>query len=610
MPYAAMSGGRGFHPPNATCASCHTGYTASAVQKATHVNGTVEVVTLSCHTCHGDATSDAPGPGPDTTGGSAAARVGAHQAHTQGRIYSAGFGGNASCGECHGQIPTSPFHANGQTVISWNGIVNTAGTPTVNGNPALLVYLTPGTPATCANYCHGATLPGGAADKSVSWSAGPSAVACGSCHFIASPPAPHPATDTLGAAITSATQCSQCHPATVKPDGTIDLAGGKHVNGQLDGGGGHAAGYSNPAAHGPDALASITSCQACHGTAYDGNGTASMSCNACHANPAGYGLTGYTGSLDWQHDCTFCHGDGVRAQDTSFPLVGGASVAVRENRAGPPLAPGGASTGVDVGAHLAHFDAASNALSTPFQCSQCHGTTTPSNLAHITGTVATGWGAVATAGNTSPTPATFTVGWEASPTCTNYCHGATLAGGALMNPSWTATAAAACSACHGIPLPYTAAGGWHVQNPNCGSCHTGYSSTTVARATHVDGATTVVTLSCTTCHAIAAPFSATTGATASTDNRVGAHNKHLAAGHLQRLRLRHLPRDAAQRAPPTPTARSRSAGARSRTQEPDTRLRRRPGPSPPPAPSPAPSTATAPRWGRSAPTGTRPGRPR
>jgi predicted CxxxxCH...CXXCH cytochrome family protein len=534
MPYAAMSGGRGFHPPNATCASCHTGYTASAVQKATHVNGTVEVVTLSCHTCHGDATSDAPGPGPDTTGGSAVARVGAHQAHTQGRIYSAGFGGNASCGECHGFAPTSVRHANARTEIGWVGIVTTAGTRTINGSTASPTYITPGAAATCANYCHGATLPGGAADKSVSWSGGPSAVARGSCHFIASPPAPHPAIDTFKAPITSATQCSQCHPATVKPDGTIDMAGGKHVNGQLDGGGGHAADYSNPAVHGPAALADIASCTSCHGAAYDGNGNAAMNCNACHANPAGNGLPTYTGSLDWQHDCTFCHGDALRAPDSSFPLVGGALVAVNENLAGPPLAPGGVSTGVDVGAHLAHFDAASNALSTPFQCSQCHGTTTPSDLAHITGTVATGWGAVATAGNTSPTPATFTVGWEASPTCTNYCHGATLAGGTLKNPSWTDStgAAVACTACHGDPMPYAAMSGgrgFHPPNATCGSCHPGSTSSAPAKATHVNGTVEKIALTCHSCHGSAAsdaPPTDTTGASIAA--RVGAHQAHVA----------------------------------------------------------------------------------
>ena len=169
-------------------------------------------------------------------------------------------------------------------------------------------------------------------------------------------------------------------------------------------------------------------------------------------------------------------------------------MAVRENLAGPPLAPGGAGAGVDVGAHLAHFDAGSNTLSTPFQCSQCHGTTAPSDLTHVTGTVATGWGAVATAGGTTPTPATFTVGWEASPTCTNYCHGATLGAGSYVGsnrtPSWTATLTG-CTTCHSSPGAGTHQIGNHV-NRACFECHNSVmsssSNTTIANpALHVNG---------------------------------------------------------------------------------------------------------------------------
>ena len=43
-------------------------------------------------------------------------------------------------------------------------------------------------------------------------------------------PPGHPA---LSGTVTAAT-CSQCHPSTVNPNGTINVAGGKHVNGVAD----------------------------------------------------------------------------------------------------------------------------------------------------------------------------------------------------------------------------------------------------------------------------------------------------------------------------------------------------------------------------------------
>ena len=50
--------------------------------------------------------------------------------------------------------------------------------------------------------------------------------ACTSCHGFPPPP-PHPRLTT----------CAGCHGRTVRPDGTIDVAGGLHVNGRIDFGG-------------------------------------------------------------------------------------------------------------------------------------------------------------------------------------------------------------------------------------------------------------------------------------------------------------------------------------------------------------------------------------
>ena len=101
------------HPANANCASCHgTGYSATTVVQATHVDGTVNVSRTGCTLCHGDltqtavaATSSASAPGfnansSDTTGATVAtaAAVGAHAAHLSGTRWRATA---LVCNECH-----------------------------------------------------------------------------------------------------------------------------------------------------------------------------------------------------------------------------------------------------------------------------------------------------------------------------------------------------------------------------------------------------------------------------------------------------------------------------------------------------------------------------
>jgi predicted CxxxxCH...CXXCH cytochrome family protein len=77
--------------------------------------------------------------------------------------------------------------------------------------------------------------------------------------------------------------------------------------------------------------------------------------------------------------------------------------------------------------------------------------------------------------------------WNGASCSASYCHG-NFTGGATATPSWTG-AAMACTSCHGNP-PST---GQHAPRNNnhgfgCNVCHgTGYSSTTVAVATHVNG---------------------------------------------------------------------------------------------------------------------------
>ena len=61
------------------------------------------------------------------------------------------------------------------------------------------------------------------------FTAGTSTLACGSCHG-----APPPASSGHPAVSSALTGCATCHPKTVKADGTIDVAGGFHVNGTVE----------------------------------------------------------------------------------------------------------------------------------------------------------------------------------------------------------------------------------------------------------------------------------------------------------------------------------------------------------------------------------------
>ncbi len=507
------------------CATCHPDTVTPAGQLTTtgaHIDGQVQA--SGCTACHGDTTRGEPvgsqaawAPPRDSRGQTTGPQVGAHLRHVS---TVASLGSRISrpfeCSECH-RVPTNGG-PHGQPVIQWatgtNDLVDLDG-------------LSPSYAAgSCAStYCHGGSLAGGS-NKTPAWNT-PGAGACGSCHFISGPVAPHPVTDKSGLAITAATQCAQCHPGTVNADGTINTGNGLHVNGlpEFDY---HPVGYSNPATHGPQALQGLAACATCHGSSFAGQGAA-PSCTACHAA---------AGRPTWLTDCTFCHGAGNRAADAAFAAVGNPPVAA--NRAAPPEGTQG-ETGANqpaVGAHLAHIQPSSSlnpagALAIQIQCTECHGAVLPGDEKHADGSVAIGWGSLARARSAVPTPAegNLIAGWEANPTCTNYCHGITLAGGgAKVNPNWVAGAPeAACGTCHAARP-----GTWHPNNGACGQCHPGYSASGVNALTHVNGLIDPAGTNCTSCHGgpsgNPAPPYATTGA--SSGVKVGAHQPHTAGGTL------------------------------------------------------------------------------
>lgn len=171
--------------------------------------------TPECQRCHGGTYANAAPP--RSVAGETATSVlgvGAHQVHLQDSQYRKAI----ACEECHvvpatGSDPAD--HAGGGAATLTFGTLARARGATPAWDR---------TNASCSGvYCHGETLNlAGTATRPV-WTAAPQAPSCNTCH--ASPPASHGP---------GATTCNTCHPSTVKPDGTIDLAGGHHIDGVQD----------------------------------------------------------------------------------------------------------------------------------------------------------------------------------------------------------------------------------------------------------------------------------------------------------------------------------------------------------------------------------------
>jgi predicted CxxxxCH...CXXCH cytochrome family protein len=454
-----------------TCTSCHVAFgTASGAAGSScnqcHSGGTTAWQT-NCTFCHGTAGRTAnsgtavaqlaAAPPVGTQGETAATTVsvGAHQGHVNPATATA-VSASLACITCHpSPLPADVAHVNGQaTPVQFSGLATSGG--------ATPVYNRGASPTCSSTYCHGAFSFNGVSGNTTptpAWT-NVAVLACTGCHGM--PPTGHPA---LTGTVTAVT-CNACHPATVRTDGTIDLAGGKHLNGASDVAGGHPAGFSAPTVHGYQASAAgLQTCTGCHVGFGPASGIATSSCNTCH------------GGTGWQTNCTFCHGTAGRTASSG--------TAVAQLAAAPPVGTQGeaAATAVAVGAHMAHVNPpATGALSTAFACTACHPSPLPADVAHVNGQatpVQFGQvGTVAIGGTYNRT---------ASPTCSStYCHG-NFTGGATANaPAWTA-ASVACNSCHAI-APST---GDHGRSPHvsagCGACHSGYTSTAVNPALHVNG---------------------------------------------------------------------------------------------------------------------------
>ncbi len=250
------------------------------------------------------------------------------------------------------------------------------------------------------------------------------------------------------------------------------------------------------------------------------NPPSTVACGDCHAAPGGVVSTtdwhpavatgvdcalchpGYTATTvnlplhvngvadltvpDLATNCAACHGDGTRVLPVGVPAVVKAAPPVDRNGRSDTHLP-------SVGAHPSHLLPGPGAISNPVACGECH--VVPADLSHVgpeaSSPAELAWGPIATAGSAQPE-------YDASSvTCTNYCHGQTLAaGGSNTTPVWTQVdgTQASCGSCHAAPPPDLS----HIVHvstvaPNfpCSTCHPdGYSRYAVGGAAipfHVNG---------------------------------------------------------------------------------------------------------------------------
>ena len=559
-------------PPNIACGGCHPFNGRTPIDGQTHANGVVEV-NATCTACHGGA--NGPAPPKDTHGNqSTVARgVGAHQSHLNGGNWHQPVG----CDDCH-RVPATagdPGHldGDGRAELTFGPLASADGvTPQWDG-------------AACSVYCHGATLPGGTASMPVWTEVGTGQAACGSCHGVP-PPAPHVQTPDgqctpchpdpvrdgqhIDGRLEVQVRCNSCHGGADSNAPPRDTAGntlttargvGAHQS-HLNGGNWHRtvtcadchkvpATVAEPTHMDGDRRAELTfgalasangvqpawdgaSCSVyCHGATLGGGtasrpvwtqvGTGQADCGGCHgvpppaphpvlpANAACSGChpfngrtpidpqTHANGILEVNASCTACHG-------------GANGPAPPQDTHGNQL-----TTARGVGAHQAHLNGGN--WHRPVNCADCH--RVPANVGEPThldgdGRAELTFSALASSDGVRPT-------WDGA-TCSVYCHGASLGGGAASRPVWTqvGTGQAACGGCHGVPPPAP-----HVRVPDgqCTPCH----PDPVRDGQHIDG-TLEVQVTCSSCHGGAdgpAPPRDTSGNVATASRGVGAHAAHL-----------------------------------------------------------------------------------
>ncbi len=521
--------------PAAECSTCHgAGYSTNAktVNKATHINGVIDVnyTNATCTSCHGDGTRTGIGgsdpqvkssPPLGTKGETAATTraVGAHAAHVNQTTWSSK---PLQCVDCH-VVPTSTSHSNGVVDMVFGGLAKTAGaTPAWNGT-------------TCANtYCHGAFF-GGTTSAAPSW-ATPGGVACGtSCHAL--PPATPAHTNP-------ALECSNCHGAGYSQTAkTVNKA--THINGVLDT---TTSGQTCASCHGdntrvaiagadPDLkfapplgtkgeTAATTRAVGAH-QAHLNKGTFStpIACNECHVTPISlthsngvvdmaFGALAKTGGVTpaWNGTtCTasYCHGNFTGGNTAGAPnWTTSGTLACNSCHALPPATPahsnpalacstchgaGYSSTSQTVNKTL-HINGVIDVDTSSMNCSSCHGDSTRIALSGADPAL-------------KSSPPLGTKGETATSTRAVGMHQGHLNTGTYTTPT-------ACAECHVVPISTSHSNGkvdmlfgtlsktgnvtptWNGTTCTASYCHGNYSGGNTAAAPNW----TSGSVDCTSCH--------------------------------------------------------------------------------------------------------------
>lgn len=541
-----------------TCQPCHP----NPIGGGHHADGRLDL-SLGCNSCHGGPAG--PAPPRDLAGreDTASRGVGAHASH----LRRADWRPDIPCAACH-VFPDTPGAAghldgDGQAEVVFGAAARANGvSPRWDGD-------------TCAVYCHGETLPGGAAPRPVWTSVGTGQAGCGGCHG-APPPAPHPAV--------AGNTCAPCHPEP--------RTGGQHLDGTLQVAGactdchGSADGPAPPRDLSGEVATTARGVGAHQAHLAGGDWHVPMDCAACHRVPGSVAAAGHMDddgraevvfgaragadgvSPTWNgNTCTvYCHGASLPGGSASRPVwtrVGDGQTTCEGCHGNPPPAPhppvspgecapchpdpraddrhvdgtldlardctachGGpagpappadtrGNTGTQfsgVGAHAAHL-APSNTHA-PIACAECH--LVPAAVGDVDhldgdGRAEVVFGPRAEAGGVDPQ-------YDGA-RCSVYCHGA-------ARPLWTRVGQgeAACGTCHGAPPPaphpFAAPG-------VCTPCH----PTDQMATRHIDGVLEV-DLVCNSCHGgpdSPAPPRDLRGNAGTGSRGVGAHAAHLRA---------------------------------------------------------------------------------
>jgi predicted CxxxxCH...CXXCH cytochrome family protein len=202
-----------------SCNACHAaaGW-ANWQQSCSFCHGTKNATTMAGYVfTDGGVHQEWAAPPDDVNGrltGVNGTAVGAHQAHVAPNE----FRSPIACGECH-VVPATAIHTLNHSLDLPFGPLSRSQGAVPTWEPTTL---------TCgANYCHGNFNYGGITGKAASLSWTGTLSGCTTCHDM--PPAGHTYSSDP-----DPTTCSGCHADTVNGDGTINVGGGRHINGQKD----------------------------------------------------------------------------------------------------------------------------------------------------------------------------------------------------------------------------------------------------------------------------------------------------------------------------------------------------------------------------------------